>query len=206
MSVKRPAEIRRRLKGTERRTLIVEAALRLLSERRYDGVSMGDIAKAAGVSRPVLYDHFPSKKELVLSLFHDETEALLKQVRSAARQGMTPRERTWRAVDAYFTFVSEHPVVSQILTLDSAFEPDIAESGRQMRTLAEMGIAPLLEAEFERRGKEPAKRLAEINAAVLVAGIIRIYEWWLEHPGVTRAEIVEYTLGTLWPGSNPTMG
>lgn len=196
--------IRRRLRGPERRALVTEAALRLLGERGYDGVSMGDIAKAAGVSRPVLYDHFPSKRELILSLFHAESEVLLPKLSSAVRQAGTPGERARRAVDTYFTFVAEHPVVSRLLTLDSSFDPEVAAAGRQMRTFVEAGIASLLKADSGRQRGTPGTRHTEIKAAVLVAGVTRIYEWWLDHPEVARAEIVEYTMDTIWPGGGQT--
>src|SRR4051795_8352795 len=59
---------RRRLPVAERRELITEAAGRLFGERGYAGTRLEDIAAAAGVTKPVVYRHFDSKKSLYLAL------------------------------------------------------------------------------------------------------------------------------------------
>ncbi|MEU8900232.1 helix-turn-helix domain-containing protein [Nocardia sp. NPDC048505] len=68
---------RRRLAPDERRRLLVETGARLFADRAYDAVLMEDVAAAAGVSRALLYRHFPSKRELFVAVYEQATEQLL---------------------------------------------------------------------------------------------------------------------------------
>ncbi|MGW1738229.1 TetR/AcrR family transcriptional regulator [Nocardia sp. NPDC001965] len=68
---------RRRLAPEERRSLLVDAGERLFAERAYDDVLMEDVAAAAGVSRALLYRHFPNKRELFAEIYRRATEQLL---------------------------------------------------------------------------------------------------------------------------------
>ena len=56
-----------RLPAARRRAVIEEAAARLFAERGYGGTRLDDVAAAAGVTKPILYRHYPSKKALYLS-------------------------------------------------------------------------------------------------------------------------------------------
>ncbi|WP_327151138.1 TetR/AcrR family transcriptional regulator [Nocardia sp. NBC_01329] len=68
---------RRRLAPEERRLLLIDAGERLFAERAYDDVLMEDVAAAAGVSRALLYRHFPNKRELFAGIYRRATEQLL---------------------------------------------------------------------------------------------------------------------------------
>ena len=81
---------RRRLPVAERRELIVEAAGQLFGERGYDGTRLDDIAAAAGVTKPILYRHFDSKRDLYLALLARHREDLS----SFARRRYRRRART----------------------------------------------------------------------------------------------------------------
>ncbi|MDR3661783.1 MAG: TetR/AcrR family transcriptional regulator, partial [Mycobacterium sp.] len=120
---------RRRMDGAQRRELIVHAARSLLSEHPYDDVSIGDIAAKAGVTRTVLYDHFPSKKSLVLSFLNDEVSDLLQALAGRISAGSgTAHERMVAALDAHFEFLQARPLAFRILALDSRTDPEIAEA------------------------------------------------------------------------------
>src|SRR6201996_6953456 len=99
-----------RLKGSQRRELIVEAALPEFAELGYEAASVGRIASAAGVARTVLYDHFPSKHALFVEVLDSEQREMLSYLRAALGSEGTTEER-WRATfDAFFSFVQEHPL------------------------------------------------------------------------------------------------
>ncbi|MET9488198.1 TetR/AcrR family transcriptional regulator [Nocardia sp. NPDC006630] len=133
----------RRLKGHERRALILEAARTLLSANGYDAISMRDIAVSAGVTRPVLYDHFASKKALVLDLLTAETEALIARITVAVRTDAGPPDRMSAALRAYFEFMIDRPLTSRLI-LTPATDPDVAEVSAHLRELAEQGVRTLL--------------------------------------------------------------
>ncbi|WP_327144703.1 TetR/AcrR family transcriptional regulator [Nocardia sp. NBC_01327] len=133
----------RRLKGHERRALILEAARTLFSANGYDAISMRDIAVSAGVTRPVLYDHFASKKALVLDLLTAETEALIARITVAVRTDAAPPDRMSAALRAYFEFMIDRPLTSRLI-LTPATDPDVAEVSAHLRELAEHGVRTLL--------------------------------------------------------------
>ena len=72
------------------------------------GTSMDDIAEAAGVTKPVLYQHFRSKRALFLELLDDVGQHLLAAITNATAEATTPREQVERGLTAYFQFVADH--------------------------------------------------------------------------------------------------
>ena len=68
---------RQRLTRDERRERILEAASQVFADRGYEGASIEEIAEAAGITRPVIYDHFDSKRDLHISLLELHVEQLL---------------------------------------------------------------------------------------------------------------------------------
>ena len=70
-----------------RRPLVLDAALTLFLEHGYEGTSMDAIAAAAGVTKPVVYDCFPSKDELFKELLRREERRVLGEIASALPQG-----------------------------------------------------------------------------------------------------------------------
>ena len=189
----------RRLKGHERRQRIVAAARELFADRNYDSVSIGDIAAAAGVSRPVLYDHFDSKKTLVLALLTEETEALLARIGTQIHKEASPESRIKSALEAYFEFLRERPLAPRMLRLDSTTDVDIADAGRQMRELAYAGIAALIKPQNQSASPGSADKF-DMAVTVLVSAVIGLAEWWLDHPDVTCEELVAAAMELLWPG------
>src|SRR5215216_319872 len=93
----------------ERRDVIVEAASRLFAIRGYANTSVADVAARAGVTKPIVYRHFGSKKDLHLALLSLHRDELLGTLAAAMQAPGTLAERVPRAVDAWFTYVEDHP-------------------------------------------------------------------------------------------------
>ncbi|MEV6065570.1 TetR/AcrR family transcriptional regulator [Nocardia sp. NPDC052001] len=183
----------RRLKGPERRVLVLDAARNLFAANGYDAVSMRDIATAAGITRPVLYDHFPSKKDLVLDLLTTETEALLARI--TAEVAAAPESRLPRALRAYFTFMLDRPLATRLI-LSPTKDPDISEVVAQLSSLSHRGILALLPPPNPRA----SPHTPEIAATILVSSVVAVANWWLTHPEVPVDELVDTTLALLSPG------
>jgi AcrR family transcriptional regulator len=83
---------KRRLRGTARRALIVDAALEEFAIHGYEAASMGRIGRRAGVTRTVLYDHFPSKRALFAALLEAEHTELLAHLREHAKNIVLARD------------------------------------------------------------------------------------------------------------------
>src|SRR6201998_1697242 len=111
----RPAETRggssprrgNRLPRDERRGQLLIAASEIFVDRGYHAAGMDEIAERAGVSKPVLYQHFSSKLELYLAVLERHVENLVSGVRQALRATTDNRQRLRSAVQAFFDFI-EH--------------------------------------------------------------------------------------------------
>jgi AcrR family transcriptional regulator len=119
---------KRRLRAPQRRSLIVSAALEEFAIHGYEGASMGQIGAAAGVSRSVLYDHFPSKRALFAALLKDTHRALLAHLRQRIAADAPMEERMRAAMDAFFAFAAFCSPTTPLST--GMWRPTIAGSAR----------------------------------------------------------------------------
>src|ERR671911_2012282 len=98
-----------RITGPQRRKRILAAAAEAFAERGYHAASVGQVAEAAGITKPVVYDHFPSKRELFVELMASAREELTSRG-FEAMGGDAPLEQRLRAgVNAFFAYVEQHP-------------------------------------------------------------------------------------------------
>jgi AcrR family transcriptional regulator len=96
-----------RLPREERRLQLLTAAREVFVAQGYHTTGMDDIAERAGVSKPVLYQHFPGKLDLYLALLDEGIAALLETLRSAMASTTDNRQRVQAAVTGYFAFVDD---------------------------------------------------------------------------------------------------
>jgi AcrR family transcriptional regulator len=103
----KPAQTTRgsRLPRTARRKQLLAAAQEVFVANGYHAAAMDDIALAAGVSKPVLYQHFPGKLELYLALLDVQAESLLAAVADALAATEDNRQRVHGVLSAYFDFM-----------------------------------------------------------------------------------------------------
>src|SRR5207249_12076512 len=94
-----------RLPRHERRRQLLDAALEVFVSQGYHAAAMDDIAERAGVSKPVLYQHFPGKLELYLALLDKHCDQLVAQVRGALASTTDNKLRVAATIGAYFDYV-----------------------------------------------------------------------------------------------------
>jgi len=109
-----------RLSRSARRTQLLAAAKIVFVTQGYHAAAMDDIAVRAGVSKPVLYQHFPSKLELYLDLLGESAAEMVRLVRDALTVSSDNHERVDNAVAAYFTFVADNDQAYRLI-----FESDL---------------------------------------------------------------------------------
>jgi AcrR family transcriptional regulator len=95
-----------RLPASARRRQLLDAALDAFAEQGFHATSMNDVAEAAGVTKPVLYQHFGSKRALYQELLDDVAATLEARIHEATATA-SPREQVQAGFRAYFTFVAE---------------------------------------------------------------------------------------------------
>lgn len=93
------------MSADERRAQLLGIAREVFAEDGYHGAAMEKIAQRAGVTKPVLYQHFVSKKELYLALLESDMARLLTQVTDAIGTAQTNPDRIQRGLRAYFDFI-----------------------------------------------------------------------------------------------------
>ena len=98
-----------RLPAAERRVQLLDAALALFAAEGFQSATMDSVAAEAGVTKPVLYQHFSSKRELFLELLRDVGRRLTDSVGDATARASSPREMVDFGFRAYFDFVADHP-------------------------------------------------------------------------------------------------
>jgi AcrR family transcriptional regulator len=103
-----------RLPAARRRRQLLEVALRVFAEQGFYVTSMSDIADAAGVTKPVLYQHFSSKRELYSQLLTEVGHQLQEAITKAVASATSPQEMVREGFSAYFSFVDSHRDAFQI--------------------------------------------------------------------------------------------
>lgn len=193
---------KRRLRGSARREVIVAAAMEVFAERGYDGTSMDEIARRAGISRPVVYDHFPSKRELHLTLLEHEAQRLTADVTRILAAPGTPAERYERALDAFFTFVEQRPYAWRVLFRESGGDAETVERHRAIQSAAHLAVARAFASEgaggLDVSDGEHLEMLAELWGTA-ANGLAR---WWYERPEVPRERVVAAAMEALWIGAD----
>jgi AcrR family transcriptional regulator len=96
-----------RLPADQRRQQLLDVARDVFAERGYHATSMDEIAEAAGVTKPVLYQHFPSKRSLYIELLTDTGDHLLRELTAATRNVERGRDRVESGFLAYFRYVAD---------------------------------------------------------------------------------------------------
>ena len=97
-----------RLPAAERRQQLLDVALEVFSRKGFHEASMNDIADAAGVTKPVLYQHFGSKRELYLELLREMGDQLRTAVGKATASAPGPRQQVEAGFEAYFRWVTKN--------------------------------------------------------------------------------------------------
>ena len=205
---KRPA--RRRLSATDRRAAILDAALEVFSGRGYHAASIDEIASQAGISKALIYEHFPSKKDLHASLLERHVQEIFERL---ARSAATPdpgEVRLRAGVDAFLEWVETHPRAFRLLFRDN-FEVDVAELLQRLQQQATFAIAGLMAsepiAEVHREVGDVERRVGvEMFAQQLSGAVQSLAIWWQEHPNVTRAYVVDSVMDFAWLGLERVAG
>ncbi len=93
------------MRSVDRRRQLLDVASGVFADRGFSATIMDDIAYTAGVTKPVLYQHFDSKRALFIAVLEDCGERLVNNIVTATREGETLREQMMQGFTAYFDFV-----------------------------------------------------------------------------------------------------
>jgi AcrR family transcriptional regulator len=171
------AQHQSRLAADERREQLIQMGLELLGQRPYDQISITDLAKAAGISKGLLYHYFPTKADFVIAVLHHSREQL--DERLTLDTSLSPAAAIDARLDAYLGYAEEHAtgflaVIQARRGDDDAIRDDLAAGRRRwVSTLTDFAAA-LAEAE---RAEVESPALETVLAAWLAFSEDVIARW-----------------------------
>jgi AcrR family transcriptional regulator len=186
-----------RLPRQERRAQVLEAAREVFVAQGYHAAAMDDIAERAGVSKPVLYQHFPGKLELYLALLDSSAEALIEAVGLALSSTHDNKLRVTATMSAYFDFVeADHGLFRLIFESDLTNETAVRERVERVDDRC---------AELVSRVIAEDTGLDDDQARLLASGLIGLAQTsarrWLRHSGSIPKDDAARLIGSLgWRG------
>ena len=186
-----------RLPRLARRAQLLGAAQEVFVAQGYHSAAMDDIAERAGVSKPVLYQHFPGKLDLYLALLDLHTEALVAAVRAALASTTDNKQRVLATMQAYFHYVDREGEAFR-LVFESDLTSEDAVRERVDRANHECALA-MSEVIVEDTG------LAQQEAMLLAVGLAGMAHvsarWWLSNNGSIPRDAAAQMLAALaWRG------
>lgn len=157
---------------------------------------MNGIAAAAGVTKPVLYDHFPSKLRMYGALLEGIRDELLSQGAVIAQRAMS-REQLFRAaVEAFFRYAQQQPDAVRVLLQVPQTDMAATRLWHRVQRGATVGIAALLGTVW--RADESPEQFAA--AEFLKSGLHALAQWRLTHPELEPSALVRVVMQVAWTG------
>jgi AcrR family transcriptional regulator len=190
-----------RLPRSARRKQLLGAAQEIFVAQGYHAAAMDDIAERAGVSKPVLYQHFPGKLELYLALLDQHATELVKKVRVALASTTDNRKRVEASVAAYFDFVDGEGTDGEG-AFRLVFETDL-RNDPAVRERIERMLQECVDALAETIAHDTGYRAEEAELlSVGLAGLMEVgARWWLASEGeLSKERAMELLVGLTWRG------
>ncbi|PXW30980.1 UNVERIFIED_CONTAM: TetR family transcriptional regulator [Williamsia faeni] len=179
-----------------RRLQLMDAASEIFVERGYHSAGMDEIAVHAGVSKPVLYQHFPSKLDLYLAVLDLHAESMVNRVTGALLTSTDNRHRVRSAVEAFFDFIDEDNQGYRLIFQSDALDPAAI---RRVEGATEACVDAVYGLVMHDSG------LDQNRSRMLAAGLVGLSQvnarHWLDAKRpMTKEEAINITVTMLWGG------
>ncbi|MER5351194.1 TetR/AcrR family transcriptional regulator [Kitasatospora sp. NPDC002551] len=186
-----------RLPRSARREQLLGAAQEVFVAQGYHAAAMDDIADRAGVSKPVLYQHFPGKLELYLALLDKHCDALVESTREALETTTDNKLRVAATMEAYFNYVSsESGAFRLVFESDLTNEPAVRERVERAAEASATLVSKVIQEDTD---------LPEAESKLLAAGVCGLAQitarYWLSQGlDIPRDEAVRLVASLAWRG------
>ena len=186
-----------RLPRRERRAQLLDSALEVFVAQGYHAAAMDDIAERAGVSKPVLYQHFPGKLDLYLALLDAACDDVIDNCRQALAATHDNKTRVAAAMAAFYAYVAaDGGAFRLVFESDLTSEPAVREHVERVTTECAAMIADVIHDDTGLPGE--ASRLLAVSLVGMAQVSARF--WISEAAGINQAEAVELVSGLAWRG------
>jgi AcrR family transcriptional regulator len=186
-----------RLPRDERRAQLLVAALEVFTAAGYHSAAMDEIADRANVSKPVLYQHFPSKLELYLAVLDLHIDSLVFAIQKAIASNRENSSRVAATVEAYFGFIdSEGEAFRLLFESDMNLEPQVRERLNRMTYDCAAAVSAVISIDTG-LGKEESMMLA----VGIIGTVQTTARHWLDRDGkIDRQRATELVMNLIWRG------
>ncbi len=186
-----------RLPRRERRAQLLESALEVFAAHGYHAAAMDDIADQAGVSKPVLYQHFPGKLDLYLALLDSSCDTIIDNCRRALESTQDNKQRVAATMDAFFAYVANDTGAFRLVfESDLTNEPAVREHVERVTTECADLIAHVISDDTGL--PDQASRLLAVSLVGMAQVSARF--WLIDASGLERSQAAALVSGLAWRG------
>ncbi|HEV3380355.1 MAG TPA: TetR/AcrR family transcriptional regulator [Trebonia sp.] len=182
--------------GKERRQQLLDIGRRLFAERGFEGTSIEEIAAQAGVSKPVVYEHFGGKEGLYAVVVDREVERLLTMV-TGLLEGAHSEPKFEAAAVGLLRYIDENTDGFRILVRDSNPGSSSGTYGTLLSDIA-MQVEYIMADFLKSRGRDP--KLAPMYSQMLVGMVAFTGQWWLDARKPRLEEVATNLIDLAWNG------
>jgi len=141
-----------RLPANARREQILDVALEVFAREGFHGASMNDVADAVGVTKPVLYQHFDSKRDLYQASIDEVGDRLLASISKAAAEATDGKSQTELGFRAYFRWVADdHDAFRFLFGSGTRRDHEFNAAVQRITAQAAQAVAPLIAVDIDER-------------------------------------------------------
>jgi len=181
----------------ERRAQLLESALEVFVAQGYHAAAMDDIADRAGVSKPVLYQHFPGKLDLYLALLDASCDQIIDNCREALASTQDNKQRVAATMDAFFEYVAgDTGAFRLVFESDLTNEPAVREQVERVTSECAAMIAHVIHDDTGL--PDTASRLLAVSLVGMAQVSARF--WLSEAGGISKADAAALVAGLAWRG------
>ena len=185
-----------RMTAQQRREQLVGVARSVFAERGFEATSIEEIAERAGVSKPVVYQHFGGKQGVYAVVVDREVRRLTDSI-VGAFDARDPRAVAEGAADAFLAYIEEHEDGFRVLLRDAPVGMTGSSFASVLSDVAARAETQLVEG-FGDQGFDA--QTAPMYALMLVGAVAHVGEWWLEHRDLPRDQVAAHVVNLLWNG------
>jgi AcrR family transcriptional regulator len=189
---------------------MLDAAVRVFSQRGFHAASMDEIADRADISKPMLYAYLGTKEELFIACLHREGTRMMEAIIGAIRPGAPLDEQLWRGLGAFFGFVGVHRDGWAMLYRQARGEPPFARELTAMRSRIVDVVAGMLAEGVRDAGGNTAPEAGpaadpRVLAYALVGASESTADWLVDHPEADPAELATGLMSIIWTGAQRSL-
>lgn len=193
---RKPTDPERDVRRAERRNQLLDAAVSAIREIG-PAVTMEQLARAGGVTKPILYRHFGDRDGLIAAISERFSGALVATVTTPLEANADPRDLVLSTVDAYVSFIERDPNLYRFLLQHPPGRDGLAQVNALVELIAKQ-VAVVIGDALRATGHDSG---AAVPWAYGIVGLVhQAGDWWVDDQTVTRRALVDYLVSLLWDG------